>query len=246
MLAASEATYRNEVTKAQQDAAAKVAKVDADLKNVRDDLQAALKSNAQLLNEKSLLEQKSAKENAQASMSISEVKKRQEDVAQLRETLKKETELNTTLVKDNAKFRDDAISAAIEKRRALDMNKRLEGQLQEMAKDMARVRSSGGGTTTARAGAMNPPPDSVEGLVKNADQRSGLMTITIGSDAGLVKGNTLYLFRLNTAAPTQSRYLGAVRVLEADHTEAVVQPVGTLRGAPQVGDRVASRILGSG
>jgi len=243
VLVASEATYKSETTKTQQDASAKVAKAEADLKNIRADLQAALASNKQLSDNVSKLEQKSTKETAQASLSVVEVRKREEDVAQLRDTLKKETALNTTLVAQNAKFRDEAISATIEKQAALGISKRLEEQLQEMAKDMARVRA-GGGTTTARAGGKNPPPESVEGLVKNTDA-SGLMTLTIGSDAGLAKGQTLELFRLNPAAPNQSKYLGTVRILEADHTQAVAQPVGRLRGAPQAGDRVASRILGS-
>jgi len=244
VLTASEATYKAEATKVQQDADAKVAKMQADMKNVRDDLQVALASNAQLRADKSKLEQKSTREGAQASMSVIEVKKRQDDVAQLRETLKKETDLNTTLVKQNAEFRDQAISATIEKQAALDLNKRLESQLQETARDMARLRANGGSTTTARAGGKNPPSESVEGLVKTTDP-SGLMTITIGSDAGLTKGHTLELFRLNPAAPSQSRYLGTVRILEADHTQAVAQPIGRLASPPQAGDRVASRILGS-
>jgi hypothetical protein len=241
VLAASEATYKSEAVKAQQDASAKVAKAEADLKNVRDDLQAALTSNAQMRNDLSKLSQKSAKENAQASLSMSEVRKRQDDVAQLRATLNREIQQNTTLVKENAKFRDDAVSATIEKQAALSMSKRLEEQLQEMAKDMTRIRANGGSTTTGRTGTKNPPSESVEGLVKNTDP-SGLMTLTIGSDAGLTKGHTLELFRLNPAVPSQSRYLGTVRILEADHTQAVAQPIGRLTSPPQAGDRVASRI----
>ena len=106
------------------------------------------------------------------------------------------------------------------------------------------MRTSGGSTTTARAGGKNPPQENVEGLVKNTDA-SGLMTITIGSDAGLTKGHTLELFRLNRSAPTQSKYLGTVRILEADAHQAVAQPIGRLAAPPQPGDRVASRILGS-
>jgi hypothetical protein len=111
-----------------------------------------------------------------------------------------------------------------------------------MAKDMARMRANGGAATMARSGGKNPPNEDVEGLVKNTDA-SGLMTITIGSDAGLAKGHTLELFRVNTATPSQSRYLGTVRVVESEAHQAVVQPVGRLSAPPQPGDRVASRIL---
>ncbi len=94
------------------------------------------------------------------------------------------------------------------------------------------------------AGGKNPPAENVEGRVKAVDG-SGLMTITIGSDAGLTKGHTLELFRLDPQAPSESSYLGTVRVLEAEAHQAVVQPVGRLSAPPQPGDRVASRLPGN-
>jgi len=105
------------------------------------------------------------------------------------------------------------------------------------------MRASGGSTAVARSNGKNPPPESVEGLVKTTDP-GGLMTISVGSDSGLTKGHTLELFRLNPAAPTQSKYLGTVRILEAGPKESVVQPVGRLASPPRAGDQVASRILG--
>ncbi|HEY7426171.1 MAG TPA: TolC family protein [Gemmataceae bacterium] len=89
----------------------------------------------------------------------------------------------------------------------------------------------------------NPPPQAIEGTVKAVDP-GGLMTISIGSDSGLTKGHTLELFRLNPAAPTQSRYLGTVRILEVGPKESVVQPVGRLAAPPRVGDQATSHILG--
>lgn len=88
----------------------------------------------------------------------------------------------------------------------------------------------------------NPPPQAIEGQVKSLDA-SGLMTITVGSDAGLTKGHTLELFRLDQAAPRQSKYLGTIRILEAEAHQAVAQPVGHLTAPAQAGDRVASRLL---
>lgn len=88
---------------------------------------------------------------------------------------------------------------------------------------------------------VNPPTENVEGVVKSVDASSGLMTITIGSNAGLQKGHTLELFRLDKQ-PKNSKYLGRIRILEVKPTEAVAQPVGRLSAPPQVGDRVSSRI----
>jgi uncharacterized protein (DUF2164 family) len=243
VLAASEATYKTEAVKAQQDADAKVAKALADLKNVQADLQAEVTLNTQIKKDLEDLKKKSTQQNAVASLSMVEVQKRQEDVAKLRDTLKKETDLNVELVKSNNQLRDVAQAATIQRQSVQEQNNRLEAQLQTMARDMARMKA-GGGATTVRAGGKNPPPESVEGLVKTTDP-SGLMTITIGSDAGLKKDHTLELFRLNPSSPTQSKYLGTVRVLEATATQAVVQPMTRLTAPPQPGDRVASRILGS-
>jgi hypothetical protein len=111
----------------------------------------------------------------------------------------------------------------------------VEEFLRQKAEDKARPQSSIG---------KNPPTENVEGLVKSVDS-SGLMTLTIGSDAGLTKGHTLELFRLNPSSPSQSKYLGTVRIVEAESGQSVAQPVGRLSSPPQKGDRVASRLLGN-
>jgi hypothetical protein len=89
----------------------------------------------------------------------------------------------------------------------------------------------------------NPPSENVEGVVKRVEESSGLMTISIGSDAGLAKGHTLELFRL-AEEPRQSKYLGTVRILEVSAKESVAQPVGRLADKPKVGDHVASQLRG--
>jgi hypothetical protein len=88
----------------------------------------------------------------------------------------------------------------------------------------------------------NPPPGNVEGLVNNVDSND-MMTLSIGSDAGLTKGHTMELFRIG-ASPSQSKYLGTIRILDVQAKQAYAQAVGRLTDTPRVGDRVASRILG--
>jgi hypothetical protein len=101
-----------------------------------------------------------------------------------------------------------------------------------------------GGTEGAtRVEGKNPPPENVEGVVNSVDSSSGLVTISIGSDAGLRKGHTLEVFRL-PADPKQSKYLGTLRILEVSAKEAVGQLVGRATAPLQSGDRVASKILG--
>lgn len=96
------------------------------------------------------------------------------------------------------------------------------------------------------SGGKNPLEKNVEGLVKNTDSRDGmtLMTLTIGSDAGLAKGHTLELFRINPSSPSKSKYLGTIRILETQAKQSVAQAVGRLADTPKAGDRVASHFLG--
>jgi hypothetical protein len=90
-------------------------------------------------------------------------------------------------------------------------------------------------------GGKNPPPQDIEGVVKKAD--GGLLLISLGSDTGLRVGHTLEVYRLDPR-PQQSRYLGQVRVVEVQPTEAVCQQLSPFHGKAEVGDRVAARILG--
>ncbi len=244
VLAASEQTYRNEAINVQQVADAKVAKAMADLKRAQADLETQIAENNQMRQDVVKANQNSTGSQALSSLANSEVQKRQADVSQLRETLKRETEVNSALVKKNNELLEQATAANIEKQAALALSKKMEEQVQQMARDMERIRTTGGrGTTTVRDNRRNPPAESVEGLIKATDS-SGLMTISIGSDAGLVRGQTLEVFRLSTI-PSQSKYLGTIRILEATPTQAVAQPVGRMTAPPKVGDKVASRILGT-
>jgi hypothetical protein len=88
------------------------------------------------------------------------------------------------------------------------------------------------------ASAKNPPAENVEGLIKQIDAKSGLVTITLGSDAGLAKGHTLEVFRLSPAP----KYLGTIRIVEVTATQAVGRPTERT-AALQLGDRVASQLL---
>jgi hypothetical protein len=94
------------------------------------------------------------------------------------------------------------------------------------------------GEATTGETAKNPPPDSVEGVIKATDPQSGYVTVSVGSDAGLRKGHTLEVYRLKP----ESKYLGTIRILEVKPTEAVGKPVSRTLGPIQVGDRVAARL----
>jgi hypothetical protein len=86
----------------------------------------------------------------------------------------------------------------------------------------------------------NPPSEPVEGTVAKVDAKSGLVTLSVGSDAGLEKGHTLEVYRVNPA-----KYLGTVRVIQVTPHEAVAQPVGRTQAPIQAGDKAASKIVGN-
>jgi hypothetical protein len=85
----------------------------------------------------------------------------------------------------------------------------------------------------------NPPANPVEGQITQTDP-SGLVRLSIGTDAGLVKGQTLEVYRLNPEA----KYLGTIRILEARPGEAVGQTSGRMSDVVKKGDRVSSQIVG--
>jgi hypothetical protein len=87
----------------------------------------------------------------------------------------------------------------------------------------------------------NPPVADVEGVITKVDSETGLVVISIGSDAGLQKGHTLEVFRLK---PPEAKYLGTLRLMEVRPSESVGKMEGN-KEAAQVGDRVAGKLLGN-
>jgi len=166
-----------------------------------------------------------------------EIKRRQEEVKGLEKQLQGSLEENQKVVKEKNDLRDRATAAEIEANSVRARNTALVAQIEEFSKQLVKMRANGGSTTTTVA-ARNPPLANVEGLVKGTDP-SGLLTLTIGSDAGLVEGNTMEVFSLNPA-----RYKGTVRIISVRPNEAVAKPVAKPIGTIQVGDTVASKILG--
>ncbi len=181
--------------------------------------------------------------SAAATLSAQEdVKRRQADNEKLREVLKSEVDRNNQLVRDMNEMRDRAVAAEISARSLKDINQRLEEQLQDLARDLTRIRSTGGPGATGGTGVarrVNPPPDNVEGLIRQVDRN--LVTLTIGSDAGLAKGQTLEVFRYS---PTP-RYVGRIRIVDVTAHQAVGRADGRMSTPMQVGDTVASSILGN-
>jgi hypothetical protein len=102
-----------------------------------------------------------------------------------------------------------------------------------------QVDAFGRGEPAATSGARNPPPEPVEGKVTRVDAASGLVTIDIGGEAGLARGHTLEVYRLQP----MPKYLGSLRIIEVRASEAVGKMEKNSADV-QVGDQVSSQILG--
>lgn len=133
-----------------------------------------------------------------------------------------------------AALRDKLAKTEVDVKLLLERNKRLEQRIQELEKENERLRKK----DAATAGGANRPSENVEGLVKAVDEKSGLVTITVGSDAGLAKGHKLDVYRLKPAP----KYLGQIEIIDVSAIQAVGKPVGKAKDAIEKGDSVSSGV----
>ncbi len=170
-----------------------------------------------------------------------ELKRRELEVANLTQVNEaKNTKIND-LEKTNQEYRDRAVSAEINYNTEHQRNVRLLAENERLNKDNERLQQNHNGNGRTSTVARRPPED-VKGKILEVDSRSGLATISIGTDSGVNVGNTLEVYHL-TPKP---EYVGTVRVVDANFKQAVVRPVLPLRtGSLQKNDIVASRILAS-
>ncbi len=245
---ASAVQYQAEAEAARADAKGAEAILKAQVAKQDQELKAQLQQNAGL--DKQLSDQtvKTREQIAVAQAAQRDAALRQVDNDRMLGVVKERDVQIANLVTENKKEREDRVNAEIQRTTAILSSQKMEEKLREAVKEIAKrgPAGSGGGTpsVSAKPNMQNPPAETIEGLVAEADS-TGLMELTIGSDAGLKEGHTLELFRI-AAIPQQSQYLGMVRIRKVSATKAVAEPVGRLAAPPRPGDHVSSRILGGG
>lgn len=214
----------------------------------RQDLEARLKQTSDALavekgkvaakdNELAAARQLATSESATKSALEADLGRHKDEVLKLAQALKDKDDQIVRLAREKNDLRDEQVRASIEAGRFKVRVEQLASHLQELTRENERIRRTGGGngTAPATAAAENPPPGNVEGLIKQTDP-TGLVTITIGSDAGLAKGHTLDVYRLN---PTPE-YLGMVRLTDVRPNEAVGQLLRRSKAPVKLGDRVGT------
>lgn len=158
-------------------------------------------------------------------------------------TTEKMTALQDKLKAMEKQLEDDRaakVEAQIAANSERERNNNLLAQNEKLMKELQKRQQNGGAAPASVAGARkNPPAEDVEGVVKATDPRSEFVTITIGSDAGIQKGNTLEVYRLRP----EPLYLGTIEILDVHANEAVGKPIMRMRGQIQVGDQVSSSIV---
>ena len=138
----------------------------------------------------------------------------------LTETIKKRESLILTLEKKNQEYRNDAVANENLAKAMQDRNATLLAQVQELTKALALAQTGKGLDNRASKdpNALNPPSTYVKGtIVKVHPEDKTLVEISIGSDQGVVKNNTLEVYRMKP----RPEYLGTIRVLDARHQNSV-------------------------
>lgn len=225
----------NEKDAAVQAAEGKTKAADAQVKLLQDEVKAAKdKLGAAQL--------QVAAANQNNTVAAAELDRRKNEVEAMEKLLKDREQKLATAQIEAKNLREQTVKAQIELASALDRNANLVTQNETLARENDKVRGKGpGAAAPGTAAAKNPPPEDVRGLIKQTDATTGLVTISIGSDAGISVGNTLEAYRTKP----QPQYLGTIRIMDVRHHEAVGKLISTQRrGLLQVGDEVASNILG--
>jgi hypothetical protein len=151
----------------------------------------------------------------------------------------KDTEIKGLLATAND-LKKLKVEADIERDAYKEMSAKLEKQVGDLTDVIAKAKKAGGVIQVTGAGpAETPPPEDLKGIVKRDADQTGLVLISVGSDAGLLKGHMLEVYRLTP----QIKYLGKIKIIEVRPYEAVGQIVGKPSGAVLKGDTVATKIF---
>jgi hypothetical protein len=241
---ASVTAYQKEAADTRQNAQEEIAKWKTELDNTKGQL-------TQAMSRQKLDDDKYVKESAKVSQQETTIKSittdRDRNADEVRILARQKDGMQKRigdLVKVNSESHDGRVMAEIEANAYKTRNEQLVATLKnlEKANQELRVKLGTAGGSATRVVSENPPPENVEGLVKKSDAASGLVTISIGSDAGLAVGHTMEIYRLEPSA----KYLGKLQIKDVQPHSAVAKVLGKPLGAIQEGDHVASKILGGG
>ncbi len=246
--------YRQQVESLQKDLASQketLARREGELKKELADRESKLtEAEKQLATERGLRE-KAEKEAQDLTNRFKESQVLLEQLTKDLDRRSQETaELNKRLTRALAEITERLRETELERNRrvvAEQARKVLEARVGQLDQEVGRLQSelekerSQALAAEPRAGfvAPRPPPFDVRGHILKIGQ-DGLIEISIGSDAGLMRNHTLEVFRLDPSPD----YIGRVVIREVEPHRAVAQFLNREQAKKaRVGDQVASRVL---
>jgi hypothetical protein len=171
------------------------------------------------------------------------LKRQQKEVEYLKSLVNFRNDELAKQKKQNIDMQQAMVEATINARQERDRNERLLQENERLTKDLRQTQQMASTTSLKKeAPKKNPPAEDIEGRVKSVDSANGYVTVSVGSDAGLNKGNTLEAFRLDP----DPAYLGAIQIVDVRPNEAVGRPMGMEPRRLRVGDVVSSNIMRRG
>ncbi|MBM4070336.1 MAG: hypothetical protein FJ271_15480 [Planctomycetes bacterium] len=159
-------------------------------------------------------------------------------------TIKKREEEILDMQKKNKDLRVFAALKDRENQTLQERNEKLLNDYQALLRQKLEGEKGVEATATVADGNRpNPPSVNVKGVIDRIDTKDPtLVEISLGSDQGLKKYNTLEVFRLNP----RPEYLGTIRVVDVYNHKSVARmmrtPYAAARGPLRPGDHVASKI----
>jgi hypothetical protein len=227
---------------------------DPELRALRDELEQARRARAEL-ERRSKEEQedlrrklederdRARKEVAQLRAAQAEVDRRIAELRGMEAKLKEREAQIVSLTNEARKLRDEVVASGITVKSLTERNMELLKQVHRLVADVDRLGGGKAGVPKGGADGANPPPAELRGTIRRVDKDNGLVVISLGTDAGLAKGHTLEVYRLDPPM-----YLGRVRVIEVRAHEAIAKPIHGLPGGRQPafkeGDEVTSSLEG--
>ena len=216
------------------------------LENLKKDMDdQAVKAKAdQLKFEGQLLDTKIELDDARLSLTKArtDVERLKVAEADLRGIVKEREAKILSLQDINAKLGVAAIASEQKAVTAAERNQELLKQVQDLTAQMNQIKLTGAtgqvpGITVKTGTTLNPPPTLVKGKIERVDPADKtLVEISLGTDQGVNKNNTLEVFRTSP----EPKYLGVVRIVDANFNKSVgrliVAPGTTVRPQLQVGD----------
>jgi hypothetical protein len=240
---ADRAQVLDEYKSAKTDYDANLQKKDNDIAALRAQLDVANRKAATLEQTLNTIKNKQNADNADVTAIGAGNAARKKQVEELEKTVDTLRAEKLAIIEEKNAERRARIQADVDAKTFKSRNLELENVVREMQRALTRATSGAGTVVSRKKGEENPPADNVEGQIVTVDSEDNLVKLSIGSDAGLIPGHTLKVFRLDPI-PERSQYLGVIEILQVRPLESVARPLRPMTRTMRPGDRVASTLFG--